>query len=137
MLTATLSRISAILARLPPYSGIILSTRRTSAPSATRRRANAEPIKPRPPVITALAPLKASRSKSKLELTFFAVLITTRYAHHGPERSTLGSRLPLADNAAGSRNIPEKMSPGLFIGRAAKLRRFAHSLLSNIGKPAD
>ena len=46
MLTVTRSRMSAILARLPPYSGIMLSTSSTSAPSATRRRAIAEPIRP-------------------------------------------------------------------------------------------
>ena len=68
----TRSRISAILAKLPPYSGIILSTRRTLAPRVTRRRANAEPIKPRPPVITTRAPLKTSRRKSGFEPTFFS-----------------------------------------------------------------
>src|SRR5215831_8321842 len=53
--------MSAILARLPPYSGIMLSTSRTSAPRATSRRAMAEPIRPRPPVITARAPVYTSR----------------------------------------------------------------------------
>src|SRR5215472_17901954 len=66
MLTATRSQMSAMLARLPPYSGIMLSISSTSVPSATRRRAIAEPMRPRPPVITARAPVYTSRREFTL-----------------------------------------------------------------------
>src|SRR5215472_978844 len=66
MLTASRSRMSTILARLPPYSGIMLSTSSTSAPRATSRRAMAEPIRPKPPVITARTPVYTSRPEFTL-----------------------------------------------------------------------
>jgi hypothetical protein len=50
--------------------GIMLSTSKTSAPSATRRRAIAEPIRPKPPMITARAPASVSSRESDLEVTF-------------------------------------------------------------------
>src|SRR5690242_18080977 len=58
MLSCTRSRMSAMLRRLPPYSGISESTRNTFAPSATSRRASAEPMKPAPPVMSTLLPEK-------------------------------------------------------------------------------
>ncbi len=49
-----------MLNRLPPYSGIRLSSTVTSAPSSTRRCARLDPMKPTPPVINTLAFLKES-----------------------------------------------------------------------------
>src|SRR4029077_14353770 len=69
--TSTRSQISIIFAGLPPYSGIMLSIIRTLAPRPRRRRANAEPIKPIPPVITTPAPEKTSRRGSEHELIIF------------------------------------------------------------------
>src|SRR5262249_6113863 len=46
--------------RLPPYSGIMLSTSVTCAPSSTRRIASVEPINPSPPVISAREPRNPS-----------------------------------------------------------------------------
>src|SRR5579871_1069546 len=40
-----------MLNRFPPYSGTRLSATVTRAPSSTRRRAKAEPMNPKPPVI--------------------------------------------------------------------------------------
>src|SRR5579863_5578378 len=51
MLTWTAPSSPSILKRLPPYSGIRLSTSSTRAPSAARRCASVEPMKPSPPVI--------------------------------------------------------------------------------------
>ena len=45
-----------ILKRLPPYSGIRLSTRVTFAANETRVRARDEPIKPSPPVMRTTLP---------------------------------------------------------------------------------
>src|SRR5438128_958711 len=45
-----------MLKRLPPYSGIMASTRVTRAPASTRRSARFEPMNPRPPVIRTRAP---------------------------------------------------------------------------------
>src|SRR6266851_5772019 len=69
MLTETRSRMCAIFAGLPPYSGIMLSTSRTSAPNATRRRAMAEPMRPSPPVITARVPAYPSSRGSDRNVT--------------------------------------------------------------------
>src|ERR1700682_5146382 len=69
MLTETRSRMFAIFAGLPPYSGIMLSTSRTSAPNATRRRAMAEPMRPSPPVITARVPAYPSSRGSDRNVT--------------------------------------------------------------------
>src|SRR5436309_536719 len=51
MFTRTRSSIPSMLNRLPPYSGIRLSTSVTSAWCSASRRARFEPRKPRPPVI--------------------------------------------------------------------------------------
>src|ERR1039458_5995849 len=51
--------MSWMLNRLPPYSGIRLSTSKTLAFSPTSRRARLEPIKPRPPVIRMFFPLNS------------------------------------------------------------------------------
>src|SRR3954454_20805581 len=56
----TRSRTGWMLKRLPPYSGIMASTRVTFAPPSTRRRARVDPIKPSPPVIITRLPRKAS-----------------------------------------------------------------------------
>jgi len=52
--------MSVMLATFPPPSGTMLSKSSTSAPSATKRRASAEPIKPMPPVIITCEPRKAA-----------------------------------------------------------------------------
>src|SRR5579883_3685024 len=67
--TVTRSRISAMFAGLPPYSGNKLSTRSKSAPSATSRAATVEPMKPRPPVTMTRAPEKTALRSGGLTIT--------------------------------------------------------------------
>src|SRR5215204_2703590 len=55
--TSMRSRTSATLKRLPPWSGSSASSTETSAPTSTRRRTRLLPIKPRPPVTSAVRPL--------------------------------------------------------------------------------
>src|SRR5437016_4901331 len=54
------------LKALPPYSGIRLSTTVTSAPRPTRRRARLEPMKPRPPVMSARRPANQAKRGSSV-----------------------------------------------------------------------
>src|SRR6266850_2187986 len=58
MLTLTRSPTPTMLNKLPPYSGMRLSTSVTCAPNSTRRRARLEPIKPSPPVMRMFRPSK-------------------------------------------------------------------------------
>src|SRR5438876_11981157 len=95
----TLSRKSWMLKRLPPYSGIRLSTNVTFARKATSCRASEEPMNPRPPVIRTLAPEKSSSSNGISDIVrrgdAFAILFALfceaprRYLLHRPyERGT-------------------------------------------------
>src|SRR6266851_1049413 len=90
MLTRTRSRMSAMLARLAPASATMLSTSSTSAPSATKRRANAEPIRPTPPVIITCAPRKAAERRSEFWLTNLALVPDACGGRDWPEARTDG-----------------------------------------------
>src|SRR5882724_1796495 len=59
--TRTRPATPARLRRLPPYSGMRLSTMLTRAPRRTSARARLDPMKPRPPVMSTRLPAKARR----------------------------------------------------------------------------
>jgi hypothetical protein len=86
-----------------PGDCVVISTRRDRAHSPESHKASGQcgANQTRPPVITTRAPLKASRRESEPELTFSPF---DNYAICSSQRRTIyWSRLPLAENAIGSR----------------------------------